>query len=126
MSERHPINCDQVAWMMNAIRRYLPPQSGPSVSREHEMQAYGLLYELMEVAGLYFADDGALHNATPKDLHRLRWPSKAAEEAAWKEATTNSIRECAEDAAMARGAALAGGVWAANMQDANPNRPRGL
>lgn len=67
-----PINCDQVAWMLGAIRRYLPPTNAPSVSRARDVQAYGLLYELMEVAGLHFEDESAARNGTPRDVFMLR------------------------------------------------------
>lgn len=66
------VNCDQVAWMLNAIGRFIPPDSNPAVSRAREMQKYAMLYELMEVAGLTFADDAASFNATPRDVHMLR------------------------------------------------------
>lgn len=66
------VNCDQVAWMLGAIERYLPPVPHPAVSRAREMQKYGLLYELMELAGLTFSDDGAASNGSPPDVQRLR------------------------------------------------------
>ncbi len=66
-----PINCDQVAWMLAAITRYLPSAS-PAVSRARDAQAYGLLYELMEVADLHFEGDAAAHNGTPRDVFLLR------------------------------------------------------
>lgn len=71
-----PINCDQVAWMLSAIGRYLPPSNAPAVSRAREMQKYALLYEIMEVAHLHFEDDGAQHNGTPPDVRRFRCASK--------------------------------------------------
>lgn len=71
-----PINCDQVSWLLNAIKRYLPPASAPAVSRAREMQAYALLYEIMEVAHLHFEDDAAQHNGTPPDVKRFRYASK--------------------------------------------------
>jgi hypothetical protein len=71
-----PINCDQVAWMLAAISRYLPPYAQPSVSRQREMQKYGLLYEIMESANLHFEDDIAQHNGTPPDAIRFRHASK--------------------------------------------------
>ncbi len=77
-----PINCDQVAWMLNAIERYLPPTPHPRVSRAREMQKYALLYELMEVAHLYFEDANAQHNGTPHDVKRFQYASKQAEAAA--------------------------------------------
>ena len=67
-----PINCDQVSWMLGAIRRHITPTPAPAASRATEMQAYALLYELMEVAGLHFEDDAAAHNATPRDVFMLR------------------------------------------------------
>jgi len=77
-----PVNCDQVAWMLNAIERYLPPTQHPRVSRSREMQKYALLYELMEVAHLYFEDASAQHNGTPGDVRRFQYASKQAEAAA--------------------------------------------
>lgn len=74
LGERKGITCDQVAWMLNAINRHLPPNNHPAVSRAREMQGYALLYELMEVAGLKFADERARHNGTPPDA---RWDEKA-------------------------------------------------
>lgn len=78
-----PINCDQVAWMLDAIGRYLPHDKHPRVSRAREMQKYALLYELMEVAHLYFEDALAQHNGTPGDVRRFQYASKAAEAEAW-------------------------------------------
>ena len=71
-----PLNCDQVAWMLNAIERYLPQTNHPRVSRAREMQKYALLYELMEVAHLYFEDASAQHNGTPPDVVRFQFASK--------------------------------------------------
>ena len=73
-----PLNCDQVAWMLAAINRYLPPQAAPNVSRARDMQGYALLYELMEVAHLCFEDDAAARNGTPRDVFMLR--EKTAEQ----------------------------------------------
>lgn len=78
-----PINCDQVAWMLNAIERYLPPTQHPRVSRAREMQKYALLYELMDVAHLYFEDALAQYNGTPGDVRRFQFASKVAEAEAW-------------------------------------------
>ncbi len=69
-AKRHnarPISCDQVAWMLDAIGRYIPRDSHPSVSRARDMQMYGLLYELMDVANLRFEDDSARWNGTPNE-----------------------------------------------------------
>ena len=74
-----PLNCDQVAWMLNAIERYLPATNHPRVSRAREMQKYALLYELMEVAHLYFEDASAQHNGTPPDVRRFQYASKLDE-----------------------------------------------
>lgn len=71
-----PLNCDQVAWMLAAIERHLPNKEYPAVSRAREMQKYALLYELMEVAHLYFADASAQHNGTPPDVRRFQFASK--------------------------------------------------
>ena len=73
------LTCDQVTWMLAAINRYLPPQATPNVSRAREMQGYALLYELMEVAHLFFEDDAAARNGTPRDVFFLR--QKTAEQA---------------------------------------------
>jgi len=60
------LNCDQVAWMLDAIERYLPPDKHhPSVSQQRDMLKHGLLYEIMDVANLSFSDDAAISNATP-------------------------------------------------------------
>jgi hypothetical protein len=67
-----PINCDQVAWMLAAIGRYLPHKDTVQVSRARDLQRYALLYELMEVAGLHFEDDAAASNGTPNDVSMLR------------------------------------------------------
>jgi hypothetical protein len=67
--------------MLAAIGRYLPKQEAPRVSRSRELQSYALLYELMEVAGLVFADDAAAHNGTPKDVYMLRNKSTFGENA---------------------------------------------
>ena len=62
---RH-LNCDQVAWILAAIDRYLPPDKHhPSVSQNRDMQKHGLLYEIMDVADLSFLDNAAIENATP-------------------------------------------------------------
>lgn len=73
-----PLSCDQVAWMLAAIGRYLPSQAAPQVSRARELQKYALLYEIMDVAGLVFADDAAAHNGTPCDVFMLREKSSMA------------------------------------------------
>lgn len=70
-----PVNCDQVAWMLNAIDRHLPPTKHPRVSREREMQKYALLYELMDAALLYFEDASAQYNGTPPDVRRFEAPN---------------------------------------------------
>ena len=67
---RHPITCDQVAWLLDIFTRYLPPDNRPKVSRQREMFKYGMLYEVMEVAGLKFADDMARLNGTPRDARK--------------------------------------------------------
>jgi hypothetical protein len=64
---RHKINCDQVAWLLDIFNRYLPRDGHPQISREREMLMYGMLYEVMEIAHLCFEDDRARHNGTPND-----------------------------------------------------------
>lgn len=78
-STARPINCDQVSWILSAIERYLPSADHPRVSRAREMQKYALLYELMEVAHLYFEDANAMHNGTPPDVMRFQAESKNSE-----------------------------------------------
>jgi len=68
-----PLNCDQVAWMLAAITRYLPKQEAPQVCRLKEMNGYALLYEIMEVAGLRFEDERAARNGTPPDVSRMQF-----------------------------------------------------
>lgn len=65
---RRMLTCDQVAWMLAAIDRYLPAYPYPGVSRAREMAKYGLLYELMDVASLCFVDHVARLNGTPSDV----------------------------------------------------------
>lgn len=74
-----PLNCDQIAWVLNAIERYLPTTNHPRVSRAREMQKYALLYELMEVAHLCFEDGPAQHKGTPPDVRRFQFASKLDE-----------------------------------------------
>lgn len=63
----HPISCDQVAWLLDIFERYLPPSHHPRISRARDMQKYGMLYEVMEIADLRFADNRARWNGTPND-----------------------------------------------------------
>jgi hypothetical protein len=63
----YAINCDQVALILNVFDRYLPKSHHPSVSRERDMKKYGMLYEVMEAAGLKFEDESARWNGTPND-----------------------------------------------------------
>ena len=66
-SSARRLNCDQVAWMLDAIDRYLPPNSNDVLgcSQQREMQKYGLLYEIMDAANLVFGDSSAQANGTP-------------------------------------------------------------
>ena len=64
------ISCDQVALLCDIFSRYLPQNQHPRISRERIMRVYGMLYEVMEVAALKFADDDALANGTPLDVRR--------------------------------------------------------
>lgn len=67
------LSCDQVAWVLAAIRRYIPPQDTfPHIGQQHEMQVYSMLYELMDIANLGFADTDAANNGTPHFLLKLR------------------------------------------------------
>jgi len=60
-----PINCDQVAWILDIAERYLPNKINVGVSQQREMQKYAMLYEIMEVANLKFENDEARWNGTP-------------------------------------------------------------
>lgn len=93
--EARPINCDQVAWMLSAIDRYLPQTGHPRVSRAREMQKYALLYELMEVAHLYFRDASAQHNGTPNDVRRFQYASKQAEAMDFLQSRAGGLNNCA-------------------------------
>ena len=60
------INCDQVSWLLDIFYRYVPRDpKEKGVSKKREMLAYGMLYEVMEIANLHFADDSARWNGTP-------------------------------------------------------------
>lgn len=67
-SGRNLITSDQVAWLLDIAYRYLPQDSLPRVSRQRDMKAYGMLYEIMEIAGLSFADSSARWNGTPEEV----------------------------------------------------------
>lgn len=60
-----PINCDQVAWLLDIFDRYLPRDKFPAISQQREMLKYGMLYEVMEIARLEFEDESAQWNGTP-------------------------------------------------------------
>ena len=74
-SSGRPITCDQVVWILDVFDRVLPKFGHPSVSREREMKKYGMLYEVMEVANLTFADSLARNNGTPQDVRQELKPS---------------------------------------------------
>ena len=65
------ISCDQVAWLYNALDRYIDTNEKPDVSRKGEMSVYACMYEIIEVLGLEFQDDAARQNATPGDVRKL-------------------------------------------------------
>lgn len=67
---RQPITCDQVAWLLDIADRYLPPQKTPRVCQQRELQKYAMLYEIMDIAGLRFADDSARLNGTPNQARK--------------------------------------------------------
>jgi hypothetical protein len=66
-----PITCDQVAWLLDIAERHIPNDNRVRVSRQREMQKYAMLYEIMEVASLQFADDRARWNGTPNDAQPI-------------------------------------------------------
>ena len=61
------ISCDQVAWLLDIFERYMPRKIQLGVSRHDEMLRYGMLYEVMDIAGLVFEDERARWNGTPHD-----------------------------------------------------------
>lgn len=64
----YAINCDQVTWLLDIADRYIDPQNDhPRISRQREMKKYAMLYEIMEIANLKFADASARRNGTPND-----------------------------------------------------------
>lgn len=66
MSEtKKTISCDQVAWLLEVIERYIPKDKHPRVSQQWNMKCFAMLYEFMDVAGLQFEDEKALNNAIP-------------------------------------------------------------
>ena len=68
---RGTISSDQVAWLLDMAKRYVPKDRHPSVSRQEEMKHYGLLYEVMEIMGVGFADENAAHNGSPPDCRYI-------------------------------------------------------
>ncbi|MCK5236050.1 MAG: hypothetical protein KAR06_03610 [Deltaproteobacteria bacterium] len=69
---KHKINCDQVAWLMDIFNRYLPQDNHPRVSQQREMLKYGMLYEIMDILYLDFEDDAALYNGMPSKVRENR------------------------------------------------------
>ncbi len=65
------INCDQVHWILEALKRITPLDSYPRVSRQRDMKLYACLYEIMEVAQLKFSDKSARWNGTPNDARDM-------------------------------------------------------
>ena len=65
MAAKHEISCDQVAWLLAIADRYIPKDNYPNISQQREMKKYAMLYEIMEIADLRFADDSARWNGTP-------------------------------------------------------------
>lgn len=63
------LNCDQVAWIKDALRRHaevcaLPY---PRISRAKEVADTAFIMELCEILGLLM-DDAAVANALPREL----------------------------------------------------------
>jgi len=65
------INADQVAWLLDIAGRYIPKDTHPSISRQHEMKKYGMLYEIMEIMGVGFGGENAAHNGSPPDCRYI-------------------------------------------------------
>lgn len=69
------ISCDEVAWMLDVFERYLPKDpTAKRVSCQREMKKYGMLYEIMDVANMRYADESARWNGTPHQARK--YPDK--------------------------------------------------
>lgn len=66
-SGKNRIGCDQVTWLLDIASRYIPQDNLPRISRRRNMMKYAMLYEIMEIADLDFADDNARRNGTPNE-----------------------------------------------------------
>jgi len=66
------LSADQIAWLMDVAKRYIPDDGLPSISRQTEMKRYAMLYEVMEIVGAGFQDDSARFNATPPDIREYK------------------------------------------------------
>ena len=64
------ITCDQVAWLLQIADRYIPRDPTVGIDQRRDMLKYGMLYEIIEILGLDFADDTARNNATPGQVRR--------------------------------------------------------
>jgi len=70
---KRQINCDEVAWLVNALKRlkFIVGLDFPAISRIKEMSVYSALYEIMEILNLEFKDETAKHNATPEEVRKV-------------------------------------------------------
>lgn len=60
------ITCDQVVWILQMAGRYLPDNKDRlGIDKQRDMKRYAMLYEIMDILGLVFADSDAIKNATP-------------------------------------------------------------
>jgi hypothetical protein len=64
-TQKGKIDCDQVAWIQNAIDRYtdIVARKYPDISRQKDLGKLALLLEIMETLGFEFEDDAAAGNA---------------------------------------------------------------
>jgi len=63
------ITCDQAVWILQMAGRYLPDNKDRlGIDKQRDMKRYAMLYEIMDILGLVFADSSARNNATPPPI----------------------------------------------------------
>lgn len=70
LQSKNKINCDQVSWLLNIADRYISNPGVPGACRQRELKKYAMLYEIMDIARLDFADDSARWNGTPNSARK--------------------------------------------------------
>ena len=69
--KRTIVNCDQAAWILDALKRHemAVKMPFPSVSRLPEMARYAAVLEIIEILNLEL-DEGAKYNMSPIEFRR--------------------------------------------------------